>query len=120
MSHPTVHQIESRAMLDTLLNQHHAVVLLFGAPSCGVCQALKPQIADLLAREFPQMALAYIDCEAQGEIAASYQVFSLPVVETVFYGKTFGRFSKVFSLNDIRHAIARPYSLVSQEHTEEE
>ncbi|MFV0596877.1 thioredoxin family protein [Shewanella sp.] len=120
MSHQTIYYIESRAMLDSILNKHYAVLLLFGAPSCGVCQALKPQIADLLAREFPKMVLAYIDCEAQGEIAASYHVFSLPVVETVFYGKTFGRFSKVFSLNDIHHAIARPYSLVSQEQTEEE
>lgn len=96
MNHPTMYHIESRSMLDSILNNYNAVLLLFGAPSCGVCQVLKPQIADLLAREFPQMVLAYIDCEAQGEIAAGYHVFSLPVVETVFYGKSFGRFSKVF------------------------
>ncbi|MEJ6519930.1 thioredoxin family protein [Shewanella bicestrii] len=115
MPNAPIHTIETPEQLDALLKQFAAVLLLFGAPSCGVCQALKPQIADLLAREFPQMALAYIDCEAQDEIAASYQVFSLPVVETVFYGKTFGRFSKVFSLGDLKGAIARPYELLNTE-----
>ena len=115
MPNAPIHTIEMPEQLDALLKQFAAVLLLFGAPSCGVCQALKPQIADLLAREFPNMALAYIDCEAQGEIAASYQVFSLPVVETVFYGKTFGRFSKVFSLGDLKEAIARPYELLNAE-----
>lgn len=115
MPNAQIHTIETPEQLDAVLKQFPAVLLLFGAPSCGVCQALKPQIADLLTREFPQMALAYIDCEAQGEIAASYQVFSLPVVETVFDGKTFGRFSKVFSLGDLKGAIARPYELLNAE-----
>ncbi|MFB2734556.1 thioredoxin family protein [Shewanella mangrovisoli] len=114
MPNAQIHTIETSEQLDTLLKQYAAVLLLFGAPSCGVCQALKPQIADLLARDFPKMVLAYIDCEAQGEIAASYHVFSLPVVETVFYGKSFGRFSKVFSLGELKGAIARPYGLIDE------
>ncbi|MCL1090690.1 thioredoxin family protein [Shewanella profunda] len=110
-----IHHIKAPEQLDVLLKQHAAVLLLFGAPSCGICQALKPQIVAMLAQEFPLMRMAYIDCEAQAEIAASHNVFSLPVVECVFYGKTFGRFSKVFSLADIRGAIARPYALIAKE-----
>lgn len=114
MSHPTIYHIESRAMLDSILNKHYAVLLLFGAPDCGVCQTLKPRIAEMLAQEFPLMRMAYIDCEAQVAIAASHNVFSLPVVETVFYGRSFARFSKVFSLGDLKGAIARPYGLLKE------
>ncbi|PIW62269.1 thioredoxin family protein [Shewanella sp. CG12_big_fil_rev_8_21_14_0_65_47_15] len=114
MSTTAIHYIESPEQLEALLKQH-AAVLLFGAPSCGVCQALKPHIAAMLAKNFPKMLLAYIDCEAQVEIAARYHVFSLPVVESVFYGKPFGRFSKVFSLSDLKEAIARPYELMDEE-----
>lgn len=108
-------QIDSPEMLESLLTEHAAVLLLFGAPNCGVCQTLKPRIAEMLAQAFPLMRMAYIDCEAQAEIAASHNVFALPVVECVFYGKTFGRFSKVFSLGDLKGAIARPYDLMDAE-----
>lgn len=110
-----IHHINAPDQLDALLKQHAAVLLLFGAPSCGVCQALKPHIVAMLSKDFPRMQLAYIDCEAQAEIAASHNVFALPVVECVFYGKTFGRFSKVFSLGDLKGAIARPYALMDAE-----
>ncbi len=105
-------EMNSPKMLESLLTEHAAVLLLFGAPDCGVCQTLKPRIAEMLAQEFPLMRMAYIDCEAQAEIAASHNVFALPVVECVFYGKIFGRFSKVFSLTDLKEAIARPYALM--------
>ncbi|GIU04809.1 thioredoxin family protein [Shewanella glacialipiscicola] len=110
-----IQHIDSAEMLESLLTQHAAMLLLFGAPHCGVCQTLKPRIAELLAQEFPLMQMAYIDCQTQAEIAASHNVFTLPVVECVFYGKTFGRFSKVFSLADIKEALARPYGLIVTE-----
>lgn len=110
-----INSIETPEQLDAVLKQYPAVLLLFGAPSCGVCQVLKPQIAAMLAKDFPRMQLAYIDCEAQVEIAARYNVFSLPVVESVFYGKSFARFSKVFSLGELKGAIARPYELLNAE-----
>ncbi|MEL4249394.1 thioredoxin family protein [Shewanella xiamenensis] len=110
-----IHTLETPEQLDAILKQNPAVLLLFGAPSCGVCQVLKPQIAAMLAEDFPQMQLVYIDCEAHLELAARYNVFSLPVVETIFYGKSFARFSKVFSLGDLKGAIARPYKLLNAE-----
>ncbi|MEL4246624.1 thioredoxin family protein [Shewanella xiamenensis] len=110
-----IHSIETPEQLDAILKQYPAVLLLFGAPSCGVCQVLKPQIAAMLAKDFPQMQLVYIDCETHLELAARYNVFSLPVVETIFYGKSFARFSKVFSLGELKEAIARPYELLNAE-----
>lgn len=110
-----IHIIEAPVQLEALFTQNAAVLLLFGAPNCGVCQTLKPRIAEMLSQEFPLIQMAYIDCEAQAEIAASHNVFCLPVVECVFYGKTFGRFAKVFSLADMRGALARPYALIATE-----
>ena len=87
MPNAVIHSIETPEQLDAILKQNPAVLLLFGAPSCGVCQVLKPQIAAMLAKDCPQMQLVYIDCETHLELAARYNVFSLPVVETIFYGK---------------------------------
>ena len=115
MHNTVILPLETPEQLDAILKQYPAVLLLFGAPSCGVCQVLKPQIDAMLAEDFPQMQLVYIDCEAHLELAARYNVFSLPVVETIFYGKSFTRFSKVFSLGDLKEAIARPYELLNAE-----
>ncbi|QYJ78395.1 thioredoxin family protein [Shewanella acanthi] len=115
MNTQSIHQIDSMEHLTSLINMHSALLLLFGSQDCGVCQNLKPRIADMLAAEFPLMQMAYIDCTQHSEIAAEYQVFSLPVVECLFEGKSFGRFAKVFSLNDLRSAIERPYSFLPNE-----
>lgn len=105
-------EIHSAAELTQLLQQNDAVLLLFGATHCGVCQSIKPRIGDMLRDEFSQMKWAYIDCHTHPAIAAAHHVFSLPVVELYFYGQAFARFAKVFSIRDVKEAIARPYQML--------
>lgn len=112
MHTPLFATIDSQTALDQLLEQQEALLLLFGAPNCGVCQTLKPRIAAMLHKEFPRMQSAYIDCLYLPAVAAAHKVFTLPVVELYFQGKPFARFSRVFSLRDLIDAIERPYSLM--------
>lgn len=106
-------EVNKAADLEKFINQQDAVMLLFGAPSCGVCQSIKPRLTAMLSDNFPKMRLVYIDCNAQPDIAAHHNVFSLPVVELYFQGQAFGRFSKVFSIVDVKEAIARPYNMLA-------
>lgn len=108
----TLIEIHCATELSQLLQQNNAVLLLFGATHCGVCQSIKPRIGDMLRDEFSQMKWAYIDCHAHPAIAAAHHVFSLPVVELYFQGQAFGRFSKVFSIRELKEAIARPYYML--------
>ncbi|CAM3929486.1 thioredoxin family protein [Shewanella aquimarina] len=103
---------DSLAALHADLKTQQAVLLLFGAPDCGVCHSIKPRLKQLLETEYPKMQLCYIDCAEQGEIAAAHRVFTLPVVELYFHGQPFERFIKVFSMAEVREAIARPYQLL--------
>ena len=103
---------DSLIELQQILTQHQAVMILFGAPSCGVCQSIKPRLTAMLSDHFPKMLFIYIDCAAQPDIAASHNVFALPVVELYFQGQAFGRFSKVFSMVEVKEAITRPYSML--------
>ena len=92
--------------------QGPALLLLIGGRDCGVCQAIKPKIAQLLETEFPAMQLAYVDCQGgAAALCAQLGVFSLPVVQVYFEGKPFGELSRAFSLNDIRRLVGRPYQL---------
>ena len=103
---------DSLTELQQVLTQHQAVMLLFGASSCGVCQSIKPRLATMLSDHFPKMKFIYVNCMTLPDIAANHNVFALPVVELYFQGQAFGRFSKVFSMVDVKEAIARPYSLL--------
>ncbi|WP_428617811.1 thioredoxin family protein [Shewanella sp.] len=105
-------KIESSEALTHYIQTTQAVMILFGGEHCGVCQSIKPRLAELLASNFPKVQLCYIDCEAHGDIAAAHRVFTLPVIELYFHGQAFGRFIKVFSLAEVKEAIARPYQLL--------
>ncbi len=89
-----------------------AAFLLFGGRDCGVCQTLKPRIEAMLTEEFPDLEGYYIDCHDSGSvICAQERVFSLPLVQVWFDGQKFAEFVRVFSIGQLREAIARPYQV---------
>lgn len=105
--------ITQAAELEQALAEHPAVLLLFGGAACGVCQALKPQLERMLAREFPALRALYLDCQGgAGALCAQQGVFSLPVVQLWFDRRKFAEFARVFGIGQVRAAIARPYALL--------
>ncbi|EMP56305.1 hypothetical protein MSNKSG1_10538 [Marinobacter santoriniensis NKSG1] len=103
----------SEEALSDLLQSNPAVLVLFGGPHCGVCQALKPQLEKLVSDEFPKLTTAYIDCqEAATAVCAARGIFSLPVVQLWFGGQRFAEFVRVFSMGEVRSALERPYRLM--------
>lgn len=104
----------SEEQLSEWLQCNPAVLLLYGGKSCGVCQAIKPQLEKLARDEFPKLATAYIDCQqAATPLCAARGIFSLPVVQLWFDGQRFAEFVRVFSISDVRAALERPYHLLS-------
>ncbi|MDR9439837.1 MAG: thioredoxin family protein [Halomonas sp.] len=103
--------IAEEQQLDAALASHPAVLVLYGGRTCGVCQAIKPQLEAMLAGEFTEMAACYVDCQGEGSaICAQQRVFSLPVVQLWFEGQPFDEFVRVFSIGEVRRAIQRPYA----------
>lgn len=88
-----------------------ALFILFGGPSCGVCQTLKPQLSTMLQQQFPDMQGVYIDCEQSPEICAQHSVFTLPVVQAYIDGMKVAEFGRSFSVKQLAEAIERPYSM---------
>lgn len=105
--------ITEQEQLNTLLAEHAAVLVLYGGQACGVCQAIKAPLTQLLAQEFPRVTAAYVDCQQEGSnVCAQQGVMALPVVHIWFEGRRFTEFFKVFSLADISTALTRPYQLL--------
>lgn len=105
-----MHTIDDQTELEN--SKATAALVLFGGQQCGVCQTLKPRIEAMLAAEFPGLTGHYVDCHGSGAlICAQEGVFSLPLVQVWFEGQKFAQFGRVFSLGQLREAIARPYHL---------
>ncbi len=100
----TSHQLE-------LLTANLASLVLFGGPHCGVCVAIKPKIESLMAQDFPNIALAYVDCEQTPDICGQYGVFSLPVIKLYIEGQLSLEMARSFSLKELASRVERIYSL---------
>lgn len=101
--------------METILDEAHlqarmagpALLVLFGGAHCGVCQAIRPRIESLVATRFPQIALAYVDCEQTPAVCAQQVVFSLPVLRLYLDGQLALERGRSFSLQEVEAEIER-------------
>lgn len=103
--------IESQTELEQLVSENRMTLLYFGSDSCGVCQALKPKIEDLLLG-YPKIASGRIDTAKSLELAAKHSVFTIPVVLIFAEGKEVIREARHISLRELTAKIERYYDLV--------
>jgi len=103
--------VKTVSTLEAFQQQQHsgALLVLFGGAHCGVCQALKPKIAELVDSRFPELELRYVDCEQSREICAQQGVFSLPVVKLFIEGQLHLELMRNFSMQELGSRIDRAY-----------
>jgi thioredoxin-like negative regulator of GroEL len=103
-------KITQQQDLDTLQSTG-ALLILFGAPPCSVCQSLKHKLNEILPQQFPKLKSAYVDCQATPEISAQHGVFSLPVLKVYMDGQLVLEQAGVFSLQQALLQLSRLYQL---------
>jgi len=99
-------------MLINQLHNNSAALVYFSHDACNVCKVLKPKIEIMLTEQFPKMKLLLVDTNQQPEIAGQHQVFTVPTILIFFEGKEHFRFSRSVSIEQLRQAIERPYSML--------
>lgn len=99
--------------VEDLLAAPGALLLVFGAAHCGVCQAIKPRIEQALAEDGASggIRLVDIDCELAPQACAQHGVFSLPVCRFYLDGRLMLERARVFSLVEMLAEIGRLHGL---------
>ena len=71
---------------EEVLNSDKPVLVDFWAPWCGPCRMVVP-IVEEIAKEHPEIKVAKINVDEQGELAEKFQVMSIPTLMVFKEGK---------------------------------
>jgi len=75
---------------EEVLKSTKTVLLDFWATWCGPCRMLSPAV-DQIAEEKPEILVGKINVDEQEELAAAFQVTSIPTLVVMKNGKTVNR-----------------------------
>jgi thiol-disulfide isomerase/thioredoxin len=106
--------MESIFDIENWIKSNDMVLLYFSGTNCGVCRVIKPQVIELL-KKYPKIKSAEIELENHPEIAAQYNVFTLPSIIVFIDGKETIRKLRYMSLVDLESNFSRYYDLYYKE-----
>lgn len=105
-------KILSTEVLIRLKREEAALIAYFSTDDCTVCKALKPKVAEMVRKDFPEFKMVYVPADALPDAAALHQVFTVPTILVFFEGKEYIRKSRNIGLDVLHREIERPYSLL--------
>lgn len=88
------------------------VLVYFSGENCNVCHALRPKFKELFDAKFPEIKQIYLDAHENTQIAANYQVFSVPTMLVFLDGREFVREGRTVSMHQLEQKLERPYGMM--------
>lgn len=98
--------------LEQFIGSHEGVMIYFSGENCGVCDALKPKIKEVIETNFPRIEQVYIKTQENIEIASQVGVFSVPTIIIYLDGKEFLREGRNVSIVEFAAKLSRPYNMM--------
>jgi thioredoxin-like negative regulator of GroEL len=99
---------------EDIKKREKAVLVYFSHEKCNICKVLKPKISEMLAENFPEMKMYYVDTLFSPETAGQLQIFSVPTIICLFEGTETIRKSRNIGIEELMYEIKRPYDMVTE------
>lgn len=87
------------------------VLLYFSRPDCGVCDALRPRVDELL-QDYPAVDAWFVDLDAHPTLAGEFSIFTIPGVVLFVQGRETVRYARYLSIDQLEESISRYYELL--------
>ncbi|KAL1517222.1 hypothetical protein ABEB36_001015 [Hypothenemus hampei] len=78
---------DDKDFVDKVENSKEPVIVDFFATWCGPCKALEPRLENVIAQRKGDISVAKVDIDDLGELAAKYEVSTIPALVVFQNGK---------------------------------
>ncbi|XP_030750106.1 thioredoxin, mitochondrial-like [Sitophilus oryzae] len=78
---------DDKDFIDKVENSKEPVIVDFFATWCGPCKALEPRLENVIAQRKGDISVAKVDIDDLGELAAKYEVSTIPALVVFQNGK---------------------------------
>ncbi len=106
-----MNKLSSNDEIDKLIKNNIMTVVYFSGSKCGACEAIKIKIEEIL-KKYPNIKACEINGEENLEIAARFDVFSVPIFLLYIEGKESIRVGRNVNLMDLESNIDRYYEMI--------
>ncbi len=90
------------------------LIVYYSVPTCSVCKVLRPKVEELVAG-YDIATFLYVNIENHPAIKGLQIVFTVPTVILYGQGKEIQRWSRHFSVADLRRMLDRYNQLLANE-----
>ena len=106
-----MNKLHSENEIIDLIKNNSMAVIYFTGGACGACETIKIKIEDILKR-FPKINSGEINVEKHLDLAAKYDIFSVPIFLLYIEGKESIRLGRNLDLLELNANIKRYYEMI--------
>ena len=107
-------KISSLTKAEEVVRDYQIVMLYFSRNECGVCDAIRPKVEQLLASR-PRIRAFEINAEETPEAAAQYSIFTIPGILLFILGKESIREARYVSIEELTGRIDRYLDMLPEQ-----
>ncbi len=97
--------------IENFIRDNLISIVYFSGATCGACDAIRDKVLHII-KDYKEIKFMEINAVENKEIAATYDIFSLPILLLFVNGKESLRVGRYFDMLDFKNSIDRYYNMI--------